>query len=61
MPRLSKKEKNDMQFFINPDTGKRQYNLTCQHCVFPCKQSWRAVLVHCPKFTPVQNNGKEGL
>ncbi|MEG1631192.1 MAG: hypothetical protein RR423_02915 [Hydrogenoanaerobacterium sp.] len=50
MPRLSKKVKEEMAFFINPKTGKRQYNLLCQHCTHSCKQSYRAQIIYCPNF-----------
>lgn len=50
MPRLSKKVKDEMQFFINPKTHKRQYNLHCQHCTNDCKQSYRVQIICCPKF-----------
>ena len=50
MPRLSKKIKEEMAFFINPTTGKRQYNRRCRHCMHICKQSYRTELLACPKY-----------
>lgn len=50
MPRLSKKAKAEWSFFINPKTGKRQFNLLCQHCVCECKQSYRAQILACPYY-----------
>jgi len=49
MPRLGKKEKEEMAYFIN-DIGRRQYNDQCRQCAHECKQSYRAVIVHCPKY-----------
>lgn len=48
--RLSKKVKAEMAFFINPVTGKRQYNRWCRHCIHNCKQSYRTELMACPKY-----------
>lgn len=50
MPRLSKKAKAEWSFFINPLTGKRQFNLLCQHCACQCKQSYRAQILACPNY-----------
>lgn len=48
--RLFKKVKREMTFFINPTTGKRQYNRQCRRCIHDCKQSYRAQLLVCPKY-----------
>jgi hypothetical protein len=50
MPRLSKKAKAEWSFFINPLTGKRQFNLLCQHCACQCKQSYRTQILACPNY-----------
>ncbi len=50
MPRLSKKAKQEWNFFINPNTGRRTYNSLCLKCKNKCKQSYRAVIVYCRKF-----------
>lgn len=50
MPRLSKKTKAEWSFFINPLTGKRQFNLLCQHCICECKQSYRAQILSYPHY-----------
>ena len=49
MPRLGKKDKAEWAYFIN-DIGRRQYNDKCRQCVHECKQSFRAVIVHCQKY-----------
>ena len=49
MPRMSKKLKNELAFFLN-DRGRRSYNALCRKCQYPCKQSFRAVIVECPKY-----------
>ena len=49
MPRMSKKLKNELAFFLN-DRGRRSYNALCRKCQHPCKQSFRAVIVECPKY-----------
>lgn len=48
MPALTKKFKEENAFFIN-EKGKVQYNEKCQRCIHDCKQSYRAVVVYCPK------------
>lgn len=50
MPRLSKKAKQEWDFFINPKTGRRTYNDICRKCGNECKQSFKAVIVSCPKY-----------
>ena len=49
MPRMSKKLKNELAFFLN-DRGRRSYNALCRTCQHTCKQSFRAVIVECPKY-----------
>ena len=49
MPRMSKKEKEEWQFFLD-DQGRKAYNELCRKCIRDCKQSFRAVIIQCPKF-----------
>ena len=44
MPKLSKRERKLLAFFLDPITGKRRYNDVCRRCIRACKQSWRAVV-----------------
>ena len=50
MPRLSKKAKQEWAFFLSPITDRRTYNNLCRKCLNQCKQSFRAVVVSCPKY-----------
>ena len=50
MPRLSKKAKQEWNFFINPETARRTYNSLCLKCKNKCKQSHKAIVVFCPKY-----------
>lgn len=50
MPKLSKKSKEEWSLFLNPETGRRMYNPLCIRCERKCKQSFRAVVIHCPKY-----------
>lgn len=50
MPRLSKKAKQEWDFFINPETGRKTYNSLCRKCKNKCKQSYKAIVVFCPKY-----------
>lgn len=49
MPRLGKKARAEWAFFIG-ENGRRQYNQLCRRCVHGCKQSFRAIVVDCPKY-----------
>lgn len=50
MPRLSKKAKQEWAFFLNAETGRRTYNDLYRKCQKNCKQSFRAIIVGCPKY-----------
>ena len=50
MPRLSKKARQEWNFFITRKTGSRTYNDLCCKCSNACKQSFKAVIVSCPKY-----------
>ena len=50
MPKLSKKERQLLAFFFDPETGKRRYNEVCRRCIHACKQSFRATLITCPRY-----------
>ena len=45
MPKLSKKAKQEWDFFINTETGR-----LCLKCKNKCKQSYKAIVVFCPKY-----------
>ena len=49
MPRMSKKLKKELAFFLN-DRGRRSYNGLCRKCQHGCKQSCRAVIIDCPRY-----------
>ncbi len=41
------------------ENGRRQYNRICRDCVRDCKQSFRVILVECPRYCP--QGMKKGL
>ncbi len=47
MPRMSKKRKHELSFYLN-DQGRVTYNELCRKCQHGCKQSFRAVVIDCP-------------
>ena len=49
MPRMSKKRKKELAFFLN-DQGRRSYNELCRKCQHGCKQSFRAGIINCPRY-----------
>ena len=51
MPRMSKKRKLELSFFLN-DRGRVAYNDLCRKCQHECKQSFRAVVIDCPITCP---------
>ena len=44
MPRMSKKRKHELSFYLN-DRGRVTYNELCRKCQHGCKQSFRAVVI----------------
>jgi len=53
MPRMSNKKRLEMSMFIN-DKGRVEHNRLCRACAHGCKQSHRAIILACPKYTPRQ-------
>ena len=49
MPRMSKKRKLELSFFLN-DRGRVTYNELCRKCQHECRQSFRAVVIDCPRY-----------
>lgn len=49
MPRMSKKRKQELAFFLN-DRGRVAYNELCRRCRNDCKQSFRATVIECRKY-----------
>ena len=49
MPRMAKKRKQELNFFLN-DLGRVNHNVLCRRCVCSCKQSFRAVVVECSRY-----------
>lgn len=50
MPRLSKKAKQEWTIFLNEKTGRRTYNELCRRCRNECKQSFKVIVVACPRY-----------
>ena len=49
MPRMSKKRKPELAFFLN-DRGRVAYNELCRRCRNDCKQSFRVTVIECRKY-----------
>ena len=58
MPRMSKKLKKELAFFLN-ERGRRNYNELCRKCQHECKQSFRAVIVACPRYLSKRSKQKK--
>lgn len=50
MPRMSKKRKLELSFFLND---------LCRKCQHECKQSFRAVVIDCPHYLSKRAKRKE--
>lgn len=49
MPRMSRKRRLEPAFFLN-ERNRITYNELCRKCRHPCKQSFRAIVIECPKY-----------
>ena len=49
MPRMSKKRKEEWAFFLN-ERNRITFNALCRGCTHDCKQSFRAIVVLCPRY-----------
>ena len=47
VPRLSKKYKQEWNFFLD-ERNRIRYNELCKKCEKECKQSFRAIIIDCP-------------
>lgn len=57
MPRMPKKRKLEMFFFLN-ERGRVTYNDLCRKCQRTCRQSFRAVIVDCPHYLSKRSKRK---
>lgn len=51
----SKKWRLEWSFFLG-ENGRRQYNKVCLGCAHGCKQSFRVVLIACPRYLSKRSN-----
>ena len=49
LPRMSKKRRLEWSFFLN-HRNRITYNDLCRGCTRDCKQSFRAVIILCPRY-----------
>lgn len=49
MPRMSKKRRMEWAFFLN-ERNRITFNALCRGCTHDCKQSFRAIVVLCPRY-----------
>ena len=57
MPRMPKKRKLELSFFLN-ERGRVTYIGLCRKCQRTCKQSFRAVIVDCPHYLSKRSKRK---
>ncbi len=58
MPRMSKKRKKELAFFLN-DRGRKTYNGLCRKCQRDCRQSFRAMVIACPRYLSKRSKQKK--
>ncbi len=51
---------HDVMSFFKDTSGNIKYNEKCNECKKECKQSFRAVVVHCPLFIKNGRNENDG-
>ena len=49
MPRMSQKRRLEWSFFLN-SRNRITYNSLCRGCIYDCKQSFRAIIILCPRY-----------
>ena len=49
MPRMSREKRLEWSFFLN-HRNRIAYNALCRSCTHGCKQSFRAIVVLCPRY-----------
>jgi hypothetical protein len=47
---MSKRDKLEWSYYINPKSRRRQYNALCRDCVRDCKQSYRMTIIECRNY-----------
>ena len=60
MPRMSRKRKNELAFFLN-DGGRVAYNVLCRKCRHICTQSFRVTVIDCPRYLSIRAKNKEDI
>lgn len=60
MARMSNKRRLEWSFFLN-DRNRITYNELCRNCQHECKQSFRAVVVDCPKYLSKRSKKRTNL
>lgn len=60
MPRMSKKRKLEWGFFLN-ERNRMTYHPVCRRRAYECRQSYRAVLIACPKYVSKRSKRLEPL
>ena len=58
MARMSDKRRLAGSFFLN-DRTRITYNELCRKCQHQCKQSFRVVVVDCPKYLSKRSKKKD--
>lgn len=58
MPRMPKYLKEEWAVFLD-ERGRKKYNELCRKCSQCCKQSFRCIIVYCPKYLSKRRTEKD--
>lgn len=59
MPRMSNKRRLEWSFFLN-SKNRITYNILCRGCTCLCKQSFRAIVIFCPRYYSKRRKPQKG-
>jgi hypothetical protein len=60
VPRMSKKNKLLWSLFLNAE-GRRTCNEFCRKCIHYRKQSFKAIVIECPKYESKRSKSDGGI
>lgn len=50
MPKMSQTTREEMDYYINPETGRITYTDLCRKCNNACKQSYKVKHITCKRY-----------
>ena len=51
MPKIGKRKLSEFEYYLKGGKKRKfEYNSKCKTCENDCKQSYRSILIQCPKY-----------